>query len=72
MFPLSLLTLHLLPGKNLSIDLKASLSIPFASMAPNTQLHALDTVLVHEEDTRIRCALLGCGMVSRNIFTFVL
>ena len=59
------LTLHLLFGKNLPIDPKASLSIPFASMAPNTQLHALETVLVDEEDTRIRCALLGCGMVSK-------
>ena len=39
-------------------------------MAPNTQIHALETVLAEEEDTRIRCALLGCGMVS-NIFLYL-
>lgn len=59
-------TLQLLFRKNCYvIDPKASLSIPFANMAPDNQLHALETVLVEEEDTRIRCALLGCGMVSR-------
>ena len=42
-------------------------------MAPNTQglRDIIDGIMLHQEDNRIRCALLGCGMVSLATFLSV-
>ena len=39
-------------------------------MAPNNQglRDIIDGFMLHQEDNRIRCALLGCGMVSLATF----
>ena len=47
-------------------------------MAPNTQAfhNIIDGIMLPHEDTRIRCALLGCGMVGcralRSPFSFII